>query len=123
MLVLLGATTRRKSRSCCIFRYFLERYLRYFLEKGASAFTWILDFSRLTVIFSPRFPVLPSTLMRFRRNFSRSLVSMMLSSDGCVQSMEYFRTCFLPLTATFFFRPLTMTLPVTGRLCSVACGA
>merc|ERR1740129_2659920 len=105
--VLLGATTRKKSRSCCAFRYFLERYLRYRLENGDSAFTWIFCLSREMTTLSPKLPVLPSTLMRALRNFSKSLVSRMLSSAGCWQSIVNFKVCFLPFTTTFFFRPLT----------------
>merc|ERR1719330_1166079 len=104
--VLFGATTRRKSRSCWALRYFLDRYLRYRFEKGASAFTWIFALSRVIVTFSPRFPVLPSTLIRLLKNFSKSLGSMILSSAGCWQSTVNFSIFFFSFEATFFFRPL-----------------
>merc|ERR1740129_1485838 len=105
--VLLGATTRKKSRNCCAFRYFFDKYLRYRLEKGVSAFTWIFCLSREMATLSPKLPVLPSILMRALRNFSKSLVSRILSSAGCWQSIVNFKVCFLPFTTTFFFRPLT----------------
>merc|ERR1719479_655550 len=105
--VLLGATTRRKSRNCCALRYFFERYFRYRLENGASAFTWIFCLSREMTTLSPKFPVLPSTLMRALKNFSKSLVPSILSSAGCWQSIVNFKVCFLPFTTSFFFRPLT----------------
>ena len=117
---------RRKSRSCCDFRYFLPKYFRYRLEKGASTVTWTFDFSLLMLTLSPKFPVLPSTLMRPSRNFSKSLVSMMLSEAGCSQSMVYFATPFLPLSApAFFFRPLvTISLATEAELWSVlACSS
>ena len=102
---------RRKSRSCCDFRYFLPKYFRYRLEKGASTVTWTFDFSLLMLTLSPKFPVLPSTLMRPSRNFSKSLVSMMLSEDGCSQSMVYLNVLFLPLSApAFVFKPLATIL-------------
>ena len=102
---------RRKSRSCCDFRYFLPKYFRYRLEKGASTVTWTFDFSLLMLTLSPKFPVLPSTLMRPSRNFSKSLVSMMLSEDGCSQSMVYLSVLFLPLSApAFVFKPLATIL-------------
>merc|ERR1719203_1410951 len=103
--VLFGATTRKKSRNCCAFKYFLDKYFKYRFENGASALTWIFALSRDTVTFSPRFPVFPSTLMRLFKNFSSSFVSMLLS-DGCWQSIVNFNICFLPLAATFFFKPL-----------------
>merc|ERR1719171_2943789 len=112
--VLFGAMTCRKSRSCCFFKYFLVRYLRYRLEKGASALTRIFDFSRDTVTASPRFPVLPLTLMRSLKNFSRSETVRMVSSAGCWQSTVNFKSCFFPFTATFFFRPL-IAITVDGR--------
>merc|ERR1719401_771830 len=105
--VLLGATTRRKSRSCCFFKYFLDKYLRYRLENGASALTWIFDFSLDTVIFSPKLPVLPPTLILSFRNFSRSPGVMIVSSAGCWQSTVNFNICFLPFADAFFFKPLT----------------
>merc|ERR550514_193632 len=104
--VLFGATTWRKSRSCCFFKYFFVRYFKYRLENGASAVTWILDFSRATVTASPRFPVLPPTLMRSLKNFSRSATVKMLSSTGCWQSTVNLRFAFLVLVPAFFFNPL-----------------
>merc|ERR1719229_189583 len=114
--VLFGATTRRKSRNCCIFKYFLDKYFKYLLEKGASALTWIFAFSLETVTLSPRLPVLPSTLILLLKNFSRSFGSMMLSSEGCWQSTVNFSNCFLPLAATFFFRPLIGIFATRGAL-------
>merc|ERR1719229_1567245 len=108
--VLFGATTRRKSRNCCIFKYFLDKYFKYLFENGASALTWILALSLETVTLSPRLPVLPSTLILLLKNFSRSLGSIMLSSAGCWQSTVNFNCCFLPLAATFFFKPLIAIL-------------
>merc|ERR1719252_552728 len=104
--VLFGAITWRKSRSCCFFRYFFVRYFRYLLEKGASALTRIFDFSRDTATASPRFPVLPLTLIRSLKNFSRSETVRIVSSAGCWQSTVNLSIVFLPFTATFFFSPL-----------------
>merc|ERR1719382_1359696 len=106
--------TRRKSRNCCIFKYFLDKYFKYLFEKGASAQTWILDLSLETVTFSPKLPVLPTTLILLLKNFSKSFGSMMLSSEGCWQSTVNFIICFLPLAATFFFRPLIGMLAKGG---------
>ena len=47
------------------------RYLRYLLEKGASAVTRSFVLSREMVTASPSMPVLPLTLMRSWRNFSK----------------------------------------------------
>mmetsp|Transcript_14614 Transcript_14614/g.38749 ORF Transcript_14614/g.38749 Transcript_14614/m.38749 type:complete len:294 (+) Transcript_14614:226-1107(+) len=77
----------------------------------------IFDFSRATVTLSPRLPVLPSTLMRSFRNFSKSLHSMMLSSAGCWQSIVNFSVDFLPLTTPFFLRPLTAIVAWAGEEC------
>merc|ERR1719345_683132 len=75
-------------------------------ENGASAVTLILDFSREMVNASPRFPVLPLTLIRSLKNFSKSATVKMLSSTGCWQSTVNLSMAFLVFCTPFLvFRP------------------
>merc|ERR1719265_1826391 len=110
-VVLFGATTWRKSRRFCFFRYFFVRYFRYRLEKAMSVVTHTLLFSRVTLTASPRLPVLPLTLMRSWKYFSSCATSMMLSSTGWWQSTKNLLVTFFtfwPLTAFFATAPFAM---------------
>lgn len=86
------------------------RYFRYLFEKGSSALTRILDFSRATVTFVPKSPALPLTLILSWRNFSKPARSMILSSRGAEQSIANFATVFFVLGfLTGFYKEIQLS--------------
>ena len=98
-------TNRIQSRSWFFFKNFLVRYLRYLFEKSMLVLTTILfpanqlelfiwleterpsSPSRLSFTFSPRFPGLPSTLIRSWRKVSKAGPSKTPSLAGLEKSI------------------------------------
>merc|ERR1719161_373875 len=115
-----GAMTCKKSRRFCFFKYFFVRYFRYRLENLISDVTdtSTFCFSLLTLIASPKFPVLPFTLMRSWKYFSSCATSMMLSSQGCLHSTKNFDTVFfvkvLPLPFSLPFPVFLPAFPIAA---------
>merc|ERR1719483_856510 len=111
MLSLAEATTRSQSLRLFFLRYFLVKYLRYLLEKGTSEVRAIFVFCLSMVNSLPKLLVLPPTLIRSWRYFSKSAQFMIPSSTGWVQSMKSLIWFFLPSFLTALPLPFSCCLP------------
>ncbi len=85
---------------------YIHKYARstHLFENAFSEVTLILFFSLVMVTVSPNTPAFPATLMRSCKNFSKEVMSMILSSTGFPQSMVKVCAFFFPLVppAGFF---------------------
>merc|ERR1719513_75980 len=115
MLSLADATTRSQSLKLFFLRYFFVRYFRYLLEKGTSEVRAILVFCLSMVSSLPKLLVLPPTLIRSWRYFSKSAQFMIPSSTGWVQSMKSLIWFFLPGFFAAFLAGAIFTGTVTQR--------
>ena len=99
------AITYKNYLRLCFLRYFLVRYLRYLLENGTVDPTLTLDPSSAILIWSPSFPVLPLTLILWRRYSAKFEVIKTLSSTGFEQSIAKLKVLsfFYYFTAVWVF--------------------
>ncbi len=82
------ATTYKNSLRLCFFKYFFVKYFKYLFENAMLALTLSLAPSVVTLTWSPKFPILPLTLILSLRNSAKLEVLKTLSSTGFEQSME-----------------------------------